>query len=59
MSTNVGSTKIGMEGDVPPLNKVHFDPSGIANVAALGKIMMQGYRVTMDSDQEHCINVFL
>ena len=58
MSTNVGSTKIDMEGDVPPLNKVHFDPSGIANVAALGKIMLQGHRVTMDSQIEHCINVY-
>ena len=57
VSTNVGTKRINLESDMPGVGTTHFDAAGIANVLALGKLMLR-YRVTMDSDIEDCFNVY-
>ena len=42
-------------GDYP--TPVWYDPGGPANILSLGEVMKQ-FRVTMDSEQEHSINMY-
>ena len=40
-----------------PEEEVHIAKDGIANLLSMGKLVKEGYRVTMDSDVKSAINV--
>ena len=44
----------------PPLprGRICIAKDGIANLLSMGKMVKEGYRVTMDSDVENAINVY-
>ena len=41
-----------------PRKKICIATNGIANLISMGKLVEEGYRVTMDSDVENAINVY-
>ena len=41
-----------------PRKKICIATNDIANLISMGKLMEEGYRVTMDSDVENAINVY-
>ena len=41
-----------------PRKQICITTKGIANLISMGKLMEEGYRVTMDSDVENAINVY-
>jgi hypothetical protein len=51
MSTNAGSKRINLEGNVMSYGKVYYDPDQLANIFGLASAIKK-YRVTYDSDKE-------
>ncbi len=58
MSTNAGETRLDLEATWPTIGTPRLNPTGIANVVSIARLILDGFRVQMDSEIEHCINVF-
>ena len=58
MSTNAGEQRLDLEGTWPTLGTPKLNPTGITNVVSIPRLILDGFRVQMDSDIEHCINVW-
>ena len=58
LATNTGTKRIDLEAELLPIGYGQCDPESIANICSMSRMIKDGWRLTMDTAIEKCINLW-